>query len=229
MFVMNPTNHHLAPTSQSPRRTIPPDARVIKPEDQPQSYAMIARPAPPSPPRYAAPIQTSSSFPAMVIGELFGTILPALFIAVLIHLFLAQSTRVEGYSMEPTLHGRQRVIIEKISYRFHPPRRDDIVVIRKDGFPEMLIKRVIALPGEKVEVRDGKVWINDTPLEEQLLAAQMRGRYPPTIVPEGMVSLMGDNRNNSNDSRSFGPVSLDNIVGRAWLRYWPLSEFGLVH
>jgi len=230
MSVMNEESHSPTIISQPhhPRGTLSPDARIIRPEDQPQSYSLI--PSPARPVRPLPQVQTSPSVAGQLMGEMFGTILPAIFIAVLIHLFLAQATRVEGYSMEPTLYGHQRLIIEKLSYHFHPPQRDDIVVVRVDGFgKEMLIKRVIGLPGEKVEVRDGKVFINDVPLSEPYLDKTMRGQYPPTIIPKDTIFVMGDNRNNSNDSRSFGPVAIKDVVGRAWLRYWPLSDFSLMH
>lgn len=232
MSVMNEENYLSSPTTSSrrPHRTLPPDARIIPLEKQPQRYPLaqpLSTPARPlTPPLPGA----GGSVIGRFMGELIGTILPAVLIALLIHLFLAQATRVEGYSMEPTLYGHQRLIIEKVSYRFHPPRRGDIVVIHVDGLgKEMLIKRVIGLPGERVEVKDGKVFINGQVLDEPYLDKAMRGQYPPTVVPEGYIFVMGDNRNNSNDSRSFGPVSLDDIAGRAWLRYWPISDFGLVH
>jgi len=161
--------------------------------------------------------------------ELVGTILPAVMLALLIHLFLAQATRVEGYSMEPTLHGQERLIVEKLSYRLRTPARGEIVVIHVPGYgDEMLIKRVIGLPGDQVEVREGQVYVNGATLQEPYLTSPIYGDYPATQVPEQHVFVMGDNRNNSNDSRSFGPIAEDDVVGRAWLRYWPLSEFGRV-
>lgn len=232
MFVMNDKNLLSSQTTSQyrPRRTLPPDARIIRPENQPQRYSRVLTASVatrPAPPLHPAP---DESIFGVFVGELLGTILPAVLIAVLIHLFLAQATRVEGYSMEPTLHGRQRLIIEKVSYHLHPPRRGDIVVIHVDNYgSERLIKRIIGLPGEQVEVRDGSVFINGQALDEPYLDKAMRGTYPPTVIPEGYIFVMGDNRNNSNDSRSFGPVALDDIAGRAWLRYWPLSDFGLVH
>ncbi|RME85818.1 MAG: signal peptidase I [Caldilineae bacterium] len=163
------------------------------------------------------------------LREMVETVLPAVLIALLIHLFLAQATRVEGYSMEPTLYGHQRLVIEKISYHLHPPHRGDIVVLRVPGYgQDMLIKRVIGLPGETIEIKDGVVFINGQILPEPYLDGSARGNYPSTLIPPDYYFVMGDNRNNSNDSRSFGPVPRDAIVGRAWLRYWPPYELGLV-
>jgi len=161
--------------------------------------------------------------------ELGETVLPAIVIAVLINLFLAQATRVYGSSMEPNLHTDQRLVVEKVSYRLHSPHRGDVVVIRMpEHGPELLIKRIIGLPGETIEVRSGVVYINGQPLEEDYLVRKTAGAYGPTTVPEGYVFVMGDNRGASNDSRIFGPVSLDRVVGRAWVSYWPVDSLGIV-
>jgi signal peptidase I len=161
--------------------------------------------------------------------ELAETVLPAIVIAVLINLFFAQATRVYGHSMEPNLHTDQRLVVEKVSYRLHAPHRGDVVVLRlPERSPELLIKRVIALPGETIEVQDGIVHINNQPLREPYLARKTGGSYGPTTVPQGHVFVMGDNRSASNDSRVFGPVALDRIVGRAWVSYWPFESLGII-
>jgi signal peptidase I len=161
--------------------------------------------------------------------ELGETVLPAIVIAVLINLFLAQATRVYGSSMEPNLHTDQRLVIEKVTYRLHEPRRGDVVVLRMpERGPELLIKRVIALPGETVEVRDGNVYIDGVVLSEPYLSQQTYGQFGPLQVPEGEVFVMGDNRGASNDSRIFGPVPETRILGRAWVSYWPPDDLGLV-
>jgi len=210
------------------QRTLPPDAKIIPPSQQPQRYApSLEYPAssrasaPPRPPQ-------GESLTGSVTREMLGTIIPALLIAIIIHLFLAQATRVEGYSMEPTLYGHQRLIIEKLSYRFTEPDRGDIVVIRVDGFDELLIKRVVGLPGETLEIRDGVVFIDGKALDEPYVNGVPRGSYPATKIPDGYIFVMGDNRNNSNDSRSFGPIPIDHIVGHAWMRYWPLHDFSFM-
>jgi signal peptidase I len=161
--------------------------------------------------------------------ELGETVLPAIVIAVLINLFLAQATRVYGSSMEPNLHTDQRLVVEKVSYRLHAPRRGDVVVVRMpERGPDLLIKRVIGLPGETIDIRDGVVHINQQPLDEPYLVRATSSTYGPTKVPEGHVFVLGDNRGASNDSRVFGAVSMDRIVGRAWLSYWPLEQLGVV-
>jgi len=161
--------------------------------------------------------------------ELGETVLPAIVIAVLINLFLAQATRVNGHSMEPNLHTDQRLVVEKMSYRLHGPQRGDVVVLRMpERGPELLIKRIIALPGETVEIRDGNVRIDGQMLDELYLTRNTNGTYGPTTLPEGHVFVMGDNRGASNDSRVFGTVPLERIVGRAWVSYWPLEFVGVV-
>jgi signal peptidase I len=166
-----------------------------------------------------------------LLRDVLETFLPALLIALLINVFVGQATRVEGQSMEPSLHTNQRLVVEKVSYRFHGPQRFDIVVLRLPSQgDELLIKRVIGLPGETVEIRNGQVYINGQQLDEPFTAEETRpGRYAKVTVPPLHVYVLGDNRNRSNDSRSFGPVPIENIVGRAWLSYWPPRNLGLVH
>ena len=165
------------------------------------------------------------------VRELLETIIPALLIAVLINVFLGQATRVDGQSMEPSLYTDERLVVEKLSYRLHGPQRFDIVVIRVPSQgDDLLIKRVIGLPGETVEIRDGVVYIDQVPLDEDFVEQRTYpGRDAKVTVPPLHVFVMGDNRTHSNDSRSFGPVPIENIVGRAWLAYWPLHSAGLVH
>lgn len=163
-----------------------------------------------------------------VLREIGETVIPAIVIALFINLFLAQATQVLGQSMEPTLHSSQRVVIEKVTYRFHGPRRGDIVVVNSSRQSEMLIKRVIGLPGETIEVRDGRVYVNGQLLEEPWTVKPGGGQYGPQAVPPLHVFVLGDNRGASNDSRTLGPVPIEDIVGHAWLSYWPLEDIGFV-
>ncbi len=165
-----------------------------------------------------------------VSRDLVGTVLPAIVIALLIHLFLAQATRVYGQSMEPNIHADQRLVIEKLSYHFHGPRRGDVVVLRDPaGSDELLIKRVIGLPGERVSVVNGHVSVDGMSLTEPYLDQNTENSSRSWVVPPLHVFVMGDNRGASRDSRSFGPVAIDQLVGHAVFRYWPLSQFGFLY
>ena len=143
--------------------------------------------------------------------------------------FVGQRTEVEGASMENTLHNGDNLIVDKLSYRFHDPERFDIIV-----FPFQFqdntyyIKRIIGLPGETVEIRDGHIYIDGSsePLEDVETKEYMVGNYGPYTVPEGCYFVMGDNRNDSKDSRYWihPYVSKDKILGKAVFRYWPITE-----
>ena len=157
------------------------------------------------------------------------TIIPAVVIAVAINLFLAQATQVLGQSMEPNLHSAQRVVVEKVTYRFfHGPRRGDIVVIDLPEQADLLIKRVVGLPGETIEVRGGEVYIEGERVEEPWTVNPGGGSYGPQTIPPLHIFVMGDNRGASNDSRNFGPVHVDHVVGQAWFSYWPPEHVGFV-
>lgn len=163
------------------------------------------------------------------LREIAETVIPAVIIALIINLFLAQATQVLGQSMEPNLHSSQRVVVEKVTYRFfHGPRRGDIVVIDLPGQTEMLIKRVVGLPGETIEVRSGEVYIEGEKIDEPWTVNPGGSNYGPQTIPPLHIFVMGDNRGASNDSRSFGPVLIDHIVGHAWFSYWPAEYVGFV-
>ncbi len=172
-----------------------------------------------------------------LMREVLETIVPAILIALLINLFMAQATRVHGQSMEPNLHTDQRLVVEKLSYnRFmrqylalEGPQTGNVVVIRLPAQGnELLIKRVIGLPGDVVEIHDGQVFVNGVPINEPYLFGKTTGSYGPTTVPPLNIFVLGDNRDFSNDSRSFGTVPLKNVVGRAWFSYWPIEQIGFV-
>jgi signal peptidase I len=161
--------------------------------------------------------------------ELIETFLPAVAIVLAINLFLAQPRVVHGQSMEPNLHENQRVIVDLVTYHFRAPQRGEIIVLdlpdRKAEPP--LIKRVVGLPGEIVEIKGGAVLVNGQKLDEPYLNQLTLGNMPAQVVPEAHVFVLGDNRGSSNDSRYFGVVPFGDILGRAWLRYWPPSDVSL--
>jgi len=163
------------------------------------------------------------------LREAIETVIPAVVIALVINLFLAQATQVLGQSMEPTLHSAQRVVVEKVTYHFfHGPRRGDIVVLNLAGQPEPLIKRVVGLPGETIEVRGSSVYIEGELIGELWTTKPGGGNYGPQVIPPLHVFVLGDNRGASNDSRNFGPVPIEDIMGHAWFSYWPLEDIGFV-
>lgn len=151
--------------------------------------------------------------------------------------FVGQRTEVEGASMENTLHNGDNLIVDKLSYRFHDPERFDIIV-----FPFQLqdntyyIKRIIGLPGETVQIMDdGSIYINGEKLEEnygmEVIKPETIGRAAePIELGDDEYFVMGDNRNNSSDSRTdmVGNIKRENIIGKAWLRIWPVSDFGVL-
>ena len=161
------------------------------------------------------------------VHDMVQVALPALLLAIVVHLFLAQATIVFGQSMEPNLSPHQRLIVDKLSFRLHAPARNDIVVVDLLTMDDMLVKRVVGLPGETIEVSGGRVLVNGQPLPEPFPHDLGNTTMAPLILGPLEYFVMGDNRDNSNDSRSFGPVHRESIVGRVWLRYWPLDQFHL--
>lgn len=169
------------------------------------------------------------SFWVVILKDiLLETLLPAIGLAILINLFVAQSTYVFGQSMEPNLHTNQRLMIEKVSYRFHTPQRGDIVVVDVPVSDIPLIKRVIGLSGETIEMRDSRLFVDGVVQPEEYLTVTRQRNFGPVSVPADAVFVMGDNRNASNDSRAFGPVPLTDILGRAWVSYWPRQDIYLM-
>jgi signal peptidase I len=159
--------------------------------------------------------------------ETMETLLLALVLFVAVRSAL-QNTRVEGHSMEPTLHDGQHLMVNKIIYELTDPSRGDIVVVHSpEGGPKPLIKRVIGLPGEELRLAQGQVLVGGVPLREDYLpASHGSDTWGPYRLQAGEYLVLGDNRDNSNDSRRFGPVSRAEIMGKAWFSLWPL-RYGL--
>lgn len=174
--------------------------------------------------------------------EIVETLVLTFVIFIVIQNFVAQPYKVQQQSMERTLEPEQYVLVDKLTPRFDEYKRGDIVVFNPpadwgdDDTP--FIKRVIGEGGDTVDIRDdGHVYINDIQLDEPYVYQEDDGTAQATTapfdqaswtIPVGEVFLMGDHRSNSADSRTFGPVQVDQVIGRAWLRYWPLDVFGVL-
>ena len=162
------------------------------------------------------------------LRDLLETLTLAVIIFLVVNTFTGRY-EVQSISMEPTLHEGQYLIVSKIAYWFHGPERGDIIVLDPpNGRSEIpYIKRVIGLPGERVEVRDGRVWVNNIALNEPYISG------PPTYTESYVLGVeeylvLGDNRNNSSDSHIWGVLPRDNIIGKSIFRYWPPEKWGLI-
>jgi len=165
-----------------------------------------------------------------VFGELFESLAIAVILAVLIRLFVFQPFFIPSGSMEPTLMTGDRILVSKLGYYFHEPRRADIIVFR---YPrdekKAFVKRVIGLPGETVELKDSQLLINGQPVPEPYLPAGLEfADFGPVTVPPDSYFCLGDNRNLSDDSRVWGFMPRDNLIGKAVLVYWPLGHLKTV-
>jgi signal peptidase I len=234
------------------RRRLGLDASTVQPPANPDSpWEPIAEEPVPTPARR---IRVRGA-----VRELLET---AIFILLVFFIVrgIVQNFKIEGSSMEPTLHNEQYILVNKlvyfhfdinaplrllpgqgdaparVIYPFHQPQRGDIIVFEypKDRTKDY-IKRVIGVAGDSVEVREGAVFVNGLRLDEPYLEGLQTFCYTgyacnggPVVVPEGTVFVMGDNRNNSSDSREWGPLSFDRVIGQAWLLYYPVQDWGLV-
>ena len=149
-----------------------------------------------------------------------------------IRTFVAEARYIPSGSMLPTLQINDRLIVDKLGYHFKSPERGDVVVfsptdtLEKQNFHDAFIKRVIGLPGDKVEVKGGRVFINDQALRENYIAEDPQYQYGPVTVPQDAYLVLGDNRNNSYDSHYWGFVPRDRIIGQAIVRFWPMNRLG---
>ncbi len=175
--------------------------------------------------------------------EIVETLVLTLIIFWVIQSFIAQPYRVQQQSMEHTLEPDQYVLVDKLTPHFDPYKRGDIVVfnppqnwVQQGGQP--YIKRVIGLGGDTIELKGGDVYVNSTKINEPYIYHGEDGKAQPTddligvskwVIPQGQLFLMGDHRANSADSREFGPVDVGAVIGRAWLRYWPIDTLQILH
>lgn len=173
--------------------------------------------------------------------EFIQSIVLALSVFVLLYLFVAQPNEVKGSSMYPNFKDKEYLLTEKLSYQFSGPKRGDVVIFKAPASEPCAadeceyIKRVIGIPGDEVMVKEGDIYLNGEKLDQSFLPEMVYsspGDYMEEgiekMVPEGQYLCLGDNRPNSRDGREFGPVDKDLIIGKAFLKYWPLSSVGLI-
>ena len=155
------------------------------------------------------------------------TLASAALYAIVIVTFVFQVARVEGLSMAPTLDDQDRLIVNKLIYRMSDPRRGDIVMLYYPLDPDkMFVKRVIAEEGDQVRIVDGRVYVNDVPMPSEYVPVEYQSHddWGPQVIPQGHYFVMGDHRNNSQDSRHFGFVPKRYIVGKVQVRWWPVPQ-----
>ena len=245
--VMRPTTPR-GPDQANAANPVGPDNPIV---DDPRAVTGVAIPAGeeaivrPEPRRDDDEDENESSWRGWI--EWFAVAAGAVVVALLIRAFVLQAFYIPSESMEPTLHKNDRIMVNKLSYRLHDVRRGDLVVFRRP--PNMaqseindLIKRVVALPNETIELRGSDIYIDDQKLTEPYLPDGTQTlnlgwvtgcANPPTertrcLIPPGHLFVMGDNRTHSSDGRVFGPIDEDLIVGRAFVRIWPPSKLGFL-
>jgi signal peptidase I len=166
--------------------------------------------------------------------------LVAISVALMVQAFLVKPYRIPSPSMEDTLLIGDRVLVDRLTWRFSEPERGDIVVFHPPSGGNVLIKRIVGMPGDELSLRDGLLYVNGHALDEPYIRQTADGPEPtepflnglawgltePYVVPQGSYFMMGDNRTNSGDSRDFGPVARDQLVGQAFAMYWPPARIG---
>jgi signal peptidase I len=168
--------------------------------------------------------------------DLVETVVMAMAVFVIIYLFLFQPHQVKGSSMLPNFHDGEYILTDKISYRLKEPQRGDVVVFRAPRNEEYdYIKRIVGLPSDTLKIKNGKIFVNNTPFNESYLSSDhitLPGKFykegETFAIPKDQYFVLGDNRSHSSDSREWGLVPKENIVGKAWLRYWPTNRFGVI-
>jgi signal peptidase I len=194
------------------------------------------------------PIKTTQPQPENPWVEAAKTIITAGVLAVGIRTLVAEARYIPSSSMEPTLQINDRLIIEKISYHLHDPKRGDVVVfnptkaLQEQNFKDAFIKRIIGLPGDTIKISNGIVYVNGGKLSEDYISQKPDNKTPCYRdgkragfncelghVPDGQYLVFGDNRANSYDSRYWGFVPKDKLIGRAFVRFWPLNRLGMLN
>ena len=184
-----------------------------------------------APPTSPSPLPTEPGPEGLNWKQFVLDLVETLLLAVILYLginAISARVRVDGFSMNPTLQDGEYVLVSKLSYRLGEPRRGDIIVFKYPGQPPQdLIKRIIGLPGDQVEVKGAKVYVNGQEISEPYIAAApiYQGSWS---VPAGNLFVLGDNRNDSSDSHSWGLLPIENVIGKSILIYWPPPEWNLI-
>ena len=176
------------------------------------------------PPAASRPEKRASSATRTVV-EVIVILVAAFAIAMLVQFFLVKPFTISQISMEPTLMNGERVLVNRVTFHFREPRRGDIVVFHSTAESEDLVKRVVGVAGDRIEVKAGALYVNGVRQAEPYLNEQdIQGVFAETTVPQCAVFVMGDNRNDSLDSRVFGAISKSAIIGKVFVVYWPLNH-----
>lgn len=164
------------------------------------------------------------------LRETVETLLGAVVLAVFIMVFVAQAFTVEGPSMEPTFVTGERILADKLTYRFRDPRRGEVIVFDPPMESDYYIKRIVGIPGDEILIRNGKLYVNGIAASDDYTTGPIPRDFGPVVVPEDSYFVLGDNRINSKDSRdaSVGMVPRSAIIGRVILRYWPPSRTSII-
>lgn len=178
-------------------------------------------------PEAAAPVVETPKPRSNLLREIIETALLTAVIFLLVNTVTGRF-RIEGSSMEPNLHDGEYVIIDRVSYVLRKPERGDVVVFVPPTGDKDYIKRIMGLPGDTVEVRNGQVLVNGAVLDEPYLTTTTNYALGPQTIEPDKYFVLGDNRNNSSDSHSWGTIQSSAIIGRAWFVYWPPSDWGAV-
>lgn len=225
-----PPPHAITPGLPTPQ---PDPSDLHQPSHQPGSADHL-----PHPQRSNAALGIKPSSPVENFWvELRNILVLSVVLAFGIRHFVAEARYIPSESMLPTLEVNDRLIVEKVSYRFREPQRGDVVVFRpteaiqkaNPNFKDALIKRIIGLPGDTVEVRDREVYIDGQVLIENYIEEAPNYPWGPQVIPEGSYLVLGDNRNNSYDSHFWGFVPRENLIGRAAVRVWPPDRLGALN
>ena len=176
--------------------------------------------------RRARESQKKGRGPVGMVIEIVVIVAAAFAIAIVVQLFLVKPFTIHQMSMEPTLDEGDRILVNRMVYHFRDPKSGDVVVFHSPLKDEDLVKRVVAVAGDRVAIKSGTLSVNGVAREEPYLLEQdFEGELSEIVVPSGRVFVLGDNRNNSGDSRFFGPIDRGSIIGSAFAVYWPIGHW----